>query len=190
MSSSANSAAHRHHTETDSCDEDDERETATLIKKSRDKKTEKKAERTPLLLHPNRAATETSDDDTVRICNEVYGSTSGADYAATIVEAVRAINHGNFPERIAQGSSGSYFVKNLRGEKIGVFKPKNEEPYGHLNPKWLKWLHKVFFPCCFGRSCLLPNQVGFCKMNIPSHVINSFTISSNIFFPLDFSSKI
>lgn len=63
----------------------------------------------------HRAATETSDDDTVRICNEVYGSTSGADFAATIVEAVRAINHGIFPERIAQGSSGSYFVKNLRG---------------------------------------------------------------------------
>jgi hypothetical protein len=79
-----------------------------------------------------------------------------------LVEAHRAINHGIFPERIPQGSSGSYFVKNLRGEKIGVFKPKNEEPYGNLNPKWVKWLHKIFFPCCFGRSCLVPNQVSFC----------------------------
>jgi len=41
-----------------------------------------------------------------------------------------------------------------------VFKPKNEEPYGQLNPKWIKWLHKIFFPCCFGRSCLVPNQAG------------------------------
>lgn len=40
-----------------------------------------------------------------------------------------------------------------------MFKPKNEEPYGHLNPKWLKWIHRIFFPCCFGRSCLAPNQV-------------------------------
>ncbi|VDP37989.1 unnamed protein product [Soboliphyme baturini] len=43
-------------------------------------------------------------------------------------------------------------------ETIGVFKPKNEEPYGHLNPKWLKWMHRLLCPCCFGRSCLLPNQ--------------------------------
>lgn len=47
--------------------------------------------------------------------NEQYGSTSGADYAACIVEAVRAMNHGIFPERIAQGSSGSYFVKSFSG---------------------------------------------------------------------------
>ena len=39
-----------------------------------------------------------------------------------------------------------------------MFKPKDEEPYGHLNPKWTKWLHKVCCPCCFGRSCLVPNQ--------------------------------
>lgn len=26
---------------------------------------------------------------------------------------------------------------------IGVFKPKSEEPYGHLNPKWTKYFHKV-----------------------------------------------
>lgn len=39
-----------------------------------------------------------------------------------------------------------------------MFKPKDEEPYGHLNPKWTKWLHKTCCPCCFGRSCLVPNQ--------------------------------
>lgn len=39
-----------------------------------------------------------------------------------------------------------------------MFKPKDEEPYGHLNPKWTKWCHKVCCPCCFGRTCLVPNQ--------------------------------
>lgn len=39
-----------------------------------------------------------------------------------------------------------------------MFKPKDEEPYGHLNPKWTKWVHKLCCPCCFGRSCLVPNQ--------------------------------
>ena len=74
------------------------------------------------------------------------------------------------PMRISQGSSGSYFIL---GKKIidandsvnysytiykrGVFKPKDEEPYGPLSPKWSKWLHRTFFPCFFGRSCLIPN---------------------------------
>ena len=43
-------------------------------------------------------------------------------------------------------------------EIIAVFKPKDEEPYGQLNPKWTKWMHKICCPCCFGRSCLVPNQ--------------------------------
>ncbi|KAJ1359796.1 Phosphatidylinositol 4-kinase type 2-beta [Parelaphostrongylus tenuis] len=90
---------------------------------------------------------------------EQYGSTAGADFKAVVDEAIRAIHNGIFPERIMQGSSGSYFVKNMQGKIIGVFKPKNEEPYGHLNPKWLKWFHKIFLPCCFGRSCLVPNQL-------------------------------
>ena len=49
-------------------------------------------------------------------------------------------------------------MKNIEGKIIGVFKPKDEEPYGRLNPKWTKWMHKMCCPCCFGRSCLIPNQ--------------------------------
>ena len=41
---------------------------------------------------------------------------------------------------------------------IAVFKPKDEEPYGQLNPKWTKWIHKTCCPCCFGRGCIVPNQ--------------------------------
>lgn len=41
---------------------------------------------------------------------------------------------------------------------MAVFKPKDEEPYGLLNPKWTKWLQKICCPCCFGRSCLVLNQ--------------------------------
>jgi phosphatidylinositol 4-kinase type 2 len=69
-----------------------------------------------------------------------------------------AIDGGVLPERIYQGSSGSYFVKNLEKRTIGVFKPKDEEPYGIQNPKWTKWLQKKCCPCCFGRTCLLENQ--------------------------------
>lgn len=75
------------------------------------------------------------------------------------------------PQRISQGTSGSYFIvgrryattdddtSDLQCEffKRGIFKPKDEEPYGPLSPKWTKWLHRTFFPCFFGRSCLIPN---------------------------------
>lgn len=50
--------------------------------------------------------------------------------------------------------SHSFFPQKI----IGVFKPKNEEPYGQLNPKWTKWLQKLCCPCCFGRDCLVLNQ--------------------------------
>ncbi|PWA16876.1 hypothetical protein CCH79_00012805 [Gambusia affinis] len=80
------------------------------------------------------------------------------EFADFILRAEQAIEGGVFPERISQGSSGSYFVKDPKGKIIGVFKPKSEEPYGHLNPKWTKYFHKLCCPCCFGRGCLLPNQ--------------------------------
>ncbi|KAL3280727.1 hypothetical protein HHI36_003963 [Cryptolaemus montrouzieri] len=79
-------------------------------------------------------------------------------FSELVWQAEVAIDNGIFPERISQGSSGSYFVKNPGNKIIAVFKPKDEEPYGRLNPKWTKWMHKLCCPCCFGRSCLIPNQ--------------------------------
>ena len=85
-------------------------------------------------------------------------SSDDPEFYKLVVEAERAIEEGILPERIYQGSSGSYFVRSRDNLTIGVFKPKNEEPYGHLNPKWTKWMQKMCFPCCFGRSCLIANQ--------------------------------
>ncbi|KAL5962781.1 Phosphatidylinositol 4-kinase type 2-alpha [Taenia solium] len=108
------------------------------------------AERTPLL----------TDD---QFMNSTPGfpnedSTRSVHFNEVLKEAIEAINCSVFPERIYQGSSGSYFVKGRDGKKIAVFKPKDEEPYGKLNPKWTKWMHKLCCPCFFGRSCLVPNQ--------------------------------
>ncbi|KAM4032800.1 phosphatidylinositol 4-kinase type 2-alpha [Anomaloglossus baeobatrachus] len=80
------------------------------------------------------------------------------EFREVVRRAERAIGGGIFPERIYQGSSGSYFVKDEQEEIIAVFKPKTEEPYGQLNPKWTKWLQKLCCPCCFGRDCLVLNQ--------------------------------
>lgn len=75
-----------------------------------------------------------------------------------IVESVRvAIEQGIHPKMISQGSSGSYFARNSDGKVVGVFKPKDEEPYAAGNPKWNKWIHRNLFPWCFGRACLIPN---------------------------------
>ncbi|VDM58665.1 unnamed protein product [Angiostrongylus costaricensis] len=152
---------------------------------SKTKKKGRNLERTPLLHRPMSIADSatvdfvrrlereseehrfSSDDDETNAGGEQYGSTAGADFKAVLDEAIRAIHNGIFPERIMQGSSGSYFVKNMQGKIIGVFKPKNEEPYGHLNPKWLKWFHKIFLPCCFGRSCLVPNQIFILRETMP-----------------------
>lgn len=79
-------------------------------------------------------------------------------FSQIVREAELAIDEGIYPERISQGSSGSYFVKDTARKTIAVYKPKNEEPYGRLNPKWTKWMHKLCCPCCFGRGCLVPNQ--------------------------------
>ena len=74
------------------------------------------------------------------------------------VESVRtAIELGVHPLMISQGSSGSYFARNANGDVVGVFKPKDEEPYASRNPKWTKWIHRNLFPCFFGRACLIPN---------------------------------
>ncbi|KAJ5084031.1 hypothetical protein NUU61_008610 [Penicillium alfredii] len=75
-----------------------------------------------------------------------------------IIESVRvAIELDVHPRMISQGSSGSYFARNTEGKVVGVFKPKDEEPYASRNPKWTKWIHRNLFPCFFGRACLIPN---------------------------------
>ncbi|XP_064630914.1 phosphatidylinositol 4-kinase type 2-alpha-like isoform X2 [Lineus longissimus] len=80
------------------------------------------------------------------------------EFGKLILDSQEAICEGVPPELIVQGSSGSYFIRNKEKKKIGVFKPKDEEPYGKLNPKWTKWMQKLCCPCCFGRSCLVLNQ--------------------------------
>lgn len=38
-----------------------------------------------------------------------------------------AINHGMQPKLNSKGSSGSYFAKDIHGNTLGIFKPKDEE---------------------------------------------------------------
>ncbi|XP_017082225.1 phosphatidylinositol 4-kinase type 2-alpha isoform X2 [Drosophila eugracilis] len=119
----------------------------------------------PLLVNSPSMARDSKDTVTVKIvappCNcancplrNLYDPL----FSEIVAKAEGAIEHGVLPERIYQGSSGSYFVKDASHHCLAVFKPKDEEPYGRLNPKWTKWMHKLCCPCCFGRACLIPNQ--------------------------------
>ena len=99
-------------------------------------------------------STETLTDEAAEIQSERMTKMGFDD----VVESVRvAIELGMHPKMISQGSSGSYFARNSDGKVVGVFKPKDEEPYASRNPKWTKWIHRNLFPCFFGRACLIPN---------------------------------
>ncbi|KAJ4483446.1 phosphatidylinositol 3 and 4-kinase-domain-containing protein [Lentinula aciculospora] len=80
-----------------------------------------------------------------------------------LVQSIRDnIAEGLHPKMITKGSSGSYFARAKdeigRVRTVAVFKPKDEEPYGRLNPKTTKWLHRQFrWLIPFGRACLIPN---------------------------------
>lgn len=85
-----------------------------------------------------------------------------------IVDSVRAaIRQGVHPRMISQGSSGSYFARNADGKVVGVFKPKDEEPYAAGNPKWNKWIHRNLFPCFFGRAWCAPPCTSLLTTHLP-----------------------
>lgn len=68
---------------------------------------------------------------------------------------------------ITTGSSGSYFARVQDSstqsiKTVAVFKPKDEEPYGELNPKRV-FLRKYFW-WALGRPCLLPNFSAFSEV--------------------------
>jgi len=109
----------------------------------------------PLLLSEPSLTGDESDDFVQLSINDFADDPEFNDY---LKQVEFAIDHNVLPQRIYEGSSGSYFAKSKEGETVAVFKPKDEEPYGILNPKWTKWLQKICCPCCFGRSCLVLNQ--------------------------------
>ncbi|RVX75944.1 hypothetical protein B0A52_00301 [Exophiala mesophila] len=92
------------------------------------------------------------------VYNAAHTDRMTAEQFDRVVESVHvAIELGTHPKMISQGSSGSYFARNSEGKVVGVFKPKDEEPYASRNPKWTKWIHRNLFPFFFGRACLIPN---------------------------------
>ncbi|VDN17059.1 unnamed protein product [Gongylonema pulchrum] len=78
------------------------------------------------------------------------------DFLDNIRDCLLAFESQLYPILIPSGSSGSYFVRDVQGRHIAVFKPKDEEPFAENNPKWPKFLQRFLCFCCYGRSCLIP----------------------------------
>ena len=53
----------------------------------------------------------------------------------TIHDARRAFSLGIKPDLIMDGSGGSYYIHDVKKNKIAVFKPADEEPYAENNPR-------------------------------------------------------
>ncbi|KAK0428908.1 hypothetical protein QR680_011078 [Steinernema hermaphroditum] len=83
---------------------------------------------------------------------------SDVEFNDNLRRAREAINAGVRPMLIRAGSSGSYFIRDASNTFLGVFKPKDEEPFAPLNPKWRKFFQRMLCFCCFGRACLIPNH--------------------------------
>lgn len=73
----------------------------------------------PLLSASSLSDIESSDQHLLPIWNPV--SEDDEDYLKVVTDAERAISNGVLPVRIAAGSSGSYFVKNMAGVSVNVF---------------------------------------------------------------------
>ena len=106
--------------------------------------------------------------------HEVTAMTS-AEFQQQVDQVKHAIRQGIYPKMITTGSSGSYFVRIISDlpdltdssaappsppsqrslTTVAVFKPKDEEPYGNLNPK-RQFLRKYLW-WAMGRPCLIPN---------------------------------
>uniref|UniRef100_A0A0R3QLK2 Phosphatidylinositol 4-kinase type 2 n=1 Tax=Brugia timori TaxID=42155 RepID=A0A0R3QLK2_9BILA len=97
------------------------------------------------------------------------------DFNQNLKRALEAIEAGIQPIRIAAGSSGSYFVRDINYQNIAVFKPKDEEPFAPQNPKWPKYFQRMLCFCCFGRACLIPNN-GYISETAASLVDEKFQL--------------
>lgn len=54
---------------------------------------------------------------------------------AVVDDAVAALDRGVKPNLVEDGLGGTYFIKDLEGRTIAVFKPRDEEPLAPNNPK-------------------------------------------------------
>ncbi|KAG6810974.1 hypothetical protein H0H92_009557 [Tricholoma furcatifolium] len=88
-----------------------------------------------------------------------------ATYDAVVKSVKGAISEGIHPKMITKGSSGSYFARaKVEGRvqtvayNYSVFKPKDEEPYGRLNPKafFYDWIDRN----AYKKGKPLPEKIG------------------------------
>ncbi|VDM57692.1 unnamed protein product [Angiostrongylus costaricensis] len=93
----------------------------------------------------------------------IVRANSDREFKRVYNKALKALKQGIHPVLIPIGTLisntlGSYFIRDQNLENIAVFKPRDEEPFAALNPKWPKFFQRILCFCCFGRACLIPNN--------------------------------
>ncbi|KAL6071146.1 1-phosphatidylinositol 4-kinase [Balamuthia mandrillaris] len=71
----------------------------------------------------------------VPIAAESEGKRSGNEELQLLKEVEEGLLVGHAPELCAEGEGGTYFLRNGRGDKVAVFKPRDEDPQALNNPK-------------------------------------------------------
>ncbi|KAH0827621.1 phosphatidylinositol 3 and 4-kinase-domain-containing protein [Lanmaoa asiatica] len=96
----------------------------------------------------------------------------------SITQSVRnAIAAGIHPKMIAKGSSGSYFARakvDGRILTVAVFKPKDEEPYGRLNPKARILLYYEMAPSSIPLDYPVWSILPYTKFKLTQNVFPSY----------------
>ena len=132
-------------------------------KKDEDSTTDSEFKRSPASKHKDKKFVSSDGqirEESLRIVPYKFRSAAFRKLHDDIKDVRRSMEKkGILPELVGQGSSGSYFCRaTCNGPMVGIFKPRDEEPYGPHNPKVRKAIQRALFPCCFGRACLLQNQ--------------------------------
>ena len=67
---------------------------------------------------------------------DVYGSMHRPKRMKQIIDKIRqGFNSGLKPKLTDEGTSGTYEMRSAQKEKIGIFKPVDEEPFAPNNPR-------------------------------------------------------
>lgn len=126
--------------------------------------------------------------DTLEINDEVL-TTNNDYFAYAVATADFALKLGIAPKPVKEGANGTYFLKDLSGKNIGVFKPKDEETLAAQAPKrrsrFIRLTHRIlpFATAAFcynGNACkaetaasIVSQQLGL--NNVPTTRLASFT---------------
>lgn len=75
-------------------------------------------------------------------------------------------------EMVYEGYSGTYKTLDYQGNIVGIFKPKDEHPYGSDNPKCLGFVLRNLMPLKARRGCNVAEQTYLTE--VASYIVDRY----------------